>query len=379
MTRRLEVLCPFPCAFRPCRVRHVSLSMKVLMNLKPTLSREKRLARRLAPSHAGRTGTLTAAVAAAAAATALWVETRARRAERERPPEGQFIDIDGVHLHYVMRGEGPPVVLLHGNNVTLDDFNASGLMARLAPSHRVIAFDRPGFGHSNRPRDRLWTPTAQAALLHAALLKLGIERPVVVGHSMGAMVASAMALDFPADVRSLVLISGYYYPTLRVDALLTAPVALPVLGDVMRYTVSALSARLTLNTLVKGMFAPNDVPQRFMPAVSREMLLRPVQLRANAEDAAFMMSEAKSQSTRYAELKLPVTLVAGVNDKVVDTTAHSGRLHDELAHSELRVQPGIGHMAHYFAQEQIVAAIDKPAVSLASYGTAQQRTEPGPA
>jgi len=123
-----------------------------------------------------------------------------------------------------------------------------------------------------------------------------------------------------------------------------------------------------LDGMVKAMFAPNDVPQYFLPAVSREMLLRPVQLRANAEDAAFMMSEAKSQCARYAELKLPVTLVAGKNDKIVDTVAHSTRLHAELPQSELRVQPGIGHMAHYFAQEQIVTAIDKPVISLASTG-----------
>jgi pimeloyl-ACP methyl ester carboxylesterase len=73
---------------------------------------------------------------------------------------------------------------------------------------------------------------------------------------MGAMVAMAMALDYPTEVRGLVLLAGYYYPGLRVDALLTAPVALPVLGDVMRYTVTALSGRLMLGGLVKGMFAP---------------------------------------------------------------------------------------------------------------------------
>ena len=148
------------------------------------------------------------------------------------------------------------MVLIHGNTVSHRDFEASGLIDRLAVNHRVIAFDRPGYGHSSRPRDRLWTPSAQAALLQAALAQLGVERPSVVGHSMGSMVALALALDFPADVHSLVLLGGYYYPGLRVDALLTAPVALPVIGDVMRYTVTALSGRLLLNKLVQAMFAP---------------------------------------------------------------------------------------------------------------------------
>ena len=141
-----------------------------------------------------RAGLLTGAAALSAAATAVWVEVQARRAEREHPPTGRFVDIDGVHLHYVERGAGSPVVLIHGNTVSLADFEASGLIARLARMHRVIAFDRPGFGHSSRPRDRLWTPSTQAELLRAALAQLGVERPIVVGHSLGTLVALAMAL-----------------------------------------------------------------------------------------------------------------------------------------------------------------------------------------
>jgi pimeloyl-ACP methyl ester carboxylesterase len=295
--------------------------------------------------------------AAAAAATAVWVAVRARQAERDNPPTGKFMYVDGVRLHYLVRGEGPPVVLLHGNTVTLADFKASGLIDRLARNHRVIAFDRPGFGYSTRPRDRLWRPSAQAAVLHRGIANLGIDRAAVIGHSMGTLVALAMALDYPAHVSSLVLVGGYYYPTLRMDAFLAMPVALPLLGDVMRYTVSALSGRAMLNRLVEGMFAPTKVPVDFFSALSREMMLRPVQLRANAEDTAFMMQAARSLSRRYAELRLPVTLVAGSDDQVVDVQSHSARLHSQLAQSHLVVVPRTGHMAHYTAQDSIVAAV----------------------
>jgi pimeloyl-ACP methyl ester carboxylesterase len=316
------------------------------------------------PSHqdhsSARRALVGAAVAAAAAATPAGVEARAPRAERDNPPTGKFIHVDGVRLHYERRGEGPPVVLLHGNSVFLADFHASGLIDRLARDHCVIAFDRPGFGHSSRPRDRLWTPSAQAALLRRALSGLGIEKPVIVGHSMGTMVALAMALDYPGTVDGLVLIGGYYYPTVRVDALLTAPVALPLIGDVMRYTVTALTARALLDRVVKGMFAPDDVPPGFFEAHAREMMVRPQQLRANAEDAAFMMPQARSLSRRYGELRLPLTLVAGEEDKVVGLAAHSERLHGEVPASRLVTVPGAGHMAHYRALDELVAAIDDP-------------------
>ena len=312
---------------------------------------------------------MVAAAAVSLVGTAIWVEAQARDAERDNPPEGEFVDIDGVDLHYIERGDGPPVVLLHGNTVTQADFSACGLMDRLAQNHRVIAFDRPGFGYSTRPRDRLWTPAAQADLLHGALERLSVEQPVVVGHSMGTMVAMALALNYPKDVRSLVLIGGYYYPSLRLDALLTAPVALPVLGDAMRYTVTALTSRALLGKMAKSMFAPDDVPANFFPVLSREMLLRPVQLRANAEDAAFMVPAANSMSSRYHELTLPVTLIAGEEDLVVSVESQSARLHAELPQSELHVVPRTGHMAHYVAQDLIVKAVGVPpnSVSLGSY------------
>jgi pimeloyl-ACP methyl ester carboxylesterase len=308
---------------------------------------------------AATTAALLSGAAVLAAATAAWVQGRARRAERQNRPTGRFIEVDGVRLHVVERGAGSPVVLIHGNAVWHRDFVASGLMERLARHHRVIAFDRPGFGHSTRPRDRLWTPSAQAQLLHAALARLGVERAVIVGHSMGAMVALALALDHPASVAKLVLLGGYYYPTLRIDALLTAPVALPVLGDVMRYTVTAVSARLMLDRMVGAMFAPRPVPADYLPTVSREMMLRPVQLRANAEDAAFMIGQAKANSERYAELRLPVAIFAGADDAVIDVEAHSVRLHRDLSDAALVVVPCTGHMVHHAAAEQIAAVIDE--------------------
>ena len=112
----------------------------------------------------------------------------AQKAEARNPPEGRFVEVDGVHLHFISaspRGEqdGAPVVLLHGNVVTAADWAASGGLARVAARRRVIAFDRPGFGYSDRPRGKAWGPEGQARLLATACERLGIVRPVVVGYS----------------------------------------------------------------------------------------------------------------------------------------------------------------------------------------------------
>ena len=295
--------------------------------------------------------------AAVLAATAGWVAYRANRAERNDPQAGTFMDVDGTRIHYLERGLGPVIVLLHGNALRLEDFVAAGMMDRLSKDHRVIAFDRPGFGHSDRPRRRSWTPDAQAELLQKALKRLGVSNAIIVGHSWGTLAAIALTLRDQTAVRRLVLISGYYFPDARLDVLLAAPAAIPGIGDVLRYTVSAVFARLTLERSIKAMFYPKPVPPGFLPMLSREMLVRPLQLRADAEDGAFMIPAARSLSKQYAEITVPVVIFAGADDKVVSPDKQARKLHAQLNRSELHVMPGEGHMVHYGQLEQIIAAV----------------------
>jgi pimeloyl-ACP methyl ester carboxylesterase len=180
----------------------------------------------------------------------------------------------------------------------------------------------------------------------------------VLGHSWGALVALNMAAD-ARKVRALVLVAGYYYPSARVDVALTAPVALPVLGDAMRYTVSPLTGRLLLKRMVSAMFAPADIPGDFFAAVPPEMMLRPSQIRAEAEDAAFMIPSALKLRERYPTLSIPVALFAGAGDKIVDAHAHTVRLHRELPNSELTVAPEAGHMVHYARADEIREAVER--------------------
>ena len=307
-------------------------------------------------------GTLAVAagIAAATAASALFNVTKARQAEQENPPTGKFLEIDGVRLHYLEHGEGRPLILLHGNGVSLADMEASGLLSRAAQRYRVIAFDRPGYGHSTRPRDRTWSPEEQAELFWTALRSLGVAGPIILGHSWGTLVALAMALDHPGEAAALVLVSGYYYPTRRMDALLLSPPALPVVGDAMRYTVSPLLARLVTPALVERMFAPASVPESFA-AYPIELSLRPSQLRAASAEAGMMVGAAARLSKRYNELDLPIIFVSGDGDRIVEFDQQSKAMHEAIPGSELRVVEGGGHMIHYLDPDAIVAAIDAAA------------------
>ena len=197
----------------------------------------------------------------ALAAMALVNRHLAKKAERDNPPAGRFLDVDGVRLHYVERGSGDPLVLLHGNGSMIEDFESSGLIDLAAKNYRVIVFDRPGFGHSDRPRNVVWTPDAQAELIKHALERLGVSNAIVLGHSWGASVAVALALKFPDLVRGLVLASGYYYPTARPDVVAMGTPALPLIGDILSHTLSPLISRAIWPLMMAKIFGPRSVPK----------------------------------------------------------------------------------------------------------------------
>jgi pimeloyl-ACP methyl ester carboxylesterase len=291
------------------------------------------------------------------AASYFYVRSKTKQAEAENPPQGRFVTVDGVRLHYVESGSGPALVLLHGNGVLASDFQTSGLMDKAAEHYRVIAFDRPGFGYSARPRSKVWTPQAQARLLHHALQEIGVDSAIVLGHSWGTLVALSMALEVPDFVRGLVLLSGYYYPSLRADVPLLSGPAIPLVGDIMRYTVSPLIARMLWRPLTKRVFSPQAVDARFRE-LPVWMLLRPSQLRASAAETAMMVPAAVALAKRYPELKVPAVIMAGTQDRIVDVGHNSERLDERLPDSELQLHPGVGHMTHYAHPDKVLAAVD---------------------
>lgn len=283
----------------------------------------------------------------------------ARRALAENPPTGKFVVAHDVRLHYTEHGSStsPTVVLLHGNGTMAREMEISGLPELLAQDFHVIVFDRPGYGHSERPKGQSYTPQGQAEILFAALRTLGIERPLVLGHSWGAMVALAMALSQPQAMRALVLVSGYYTATPRLDAAVLGAPAIPLLGTLMRHTVSPLIGRLMWPLMVWRFFAPAGVTERFDREYPVWLSLRPGQLLASAAEAGMMPVQALRLKRREQELAVPTVIVAGDKDRLVMTHWQSQRLHGRLPTTRLRLVPGAGHMVHHTAPAEVAQAV----------------------
>lgn len=286
----------------------------------------------------------------------------ARWVERRNPPVGRFTDVDGVHLHFLDSGppDAPPVVLFHGNGAMIQDLAGAGLIPLLAQRYRVIAFDRPGFGYSTRPRLRLMTPTAQAALFQTALDRVGVRDPIVFGHSWGALVAIALAyrlLQAGHPAKGLVLAAGYYFPTWRLDVWLMAVPALPILGDILRYTILPVLGWMLAGKTIERLFAPAAVPAAFKTMFPMGLALRPSALRATAEESLLMIPAAARLQKRYPKLGCPIVIYNAAFDSMVEAE-QAPRLNQVMTASVLHTIGNMGHMLHYAVPEKIVEAVD---------------------
>jgi pimeloyl-ACP methyl ester carboxylesterase len=304
--------------------------------------------------------TILMTTAAALAVSALYVQWCSRRAERENPPRGDFIAVDGVRLHVLDTGGDKQVVLLiHGNGSMIQELEVSGLLEVLGQDYRVLVFDRPGFGYSERPPSVAWTPAAQADLLSRAMRRLGVGSAIVIGHSWGNMVALELALEHRSQVKALLLLGGFYFPESRWDVALLSIPAVPIIGNLMRHTLSPLVAKALSGVALRRMFAPRAVSESFKRRFPMDLALRPFNIRAAAEDLAMMMSAAISLEQRYGQLSQPTIILAGSGDRIVNPEHHSARLQAAIPQSEFHMLPNEGHMLHHHASLTILQAVNK--------------------
>jgi pimeloyl-ACP methyl ester carboxylesterase len=280
-------------------------------------------------------------------------------AERATPPIGQFIGVDGVRLHYLVRGpEGaPPLLLIHGVGGLIQEQIISGMVDRFAEKYRVYVFDRPGYGYSTRPRLRIWSPEAQAALLLEALQRLGVAQTLVVGHSWGTQVAVSMALAAPERVRGLVLAAGYFFPTRRLDIWLLFAGATPVIADIFRLTLWPIVSRAVLWVFVRKIFQPPPITDVFRDQFPTGLATRPMPLRASCEEAGLLWFAARRLQERYAALACPMAIVVGEDDWLIEAE-QSKRLKAALPRAVLRQVPGHGHMLTHTATAEVISAVD---------------------
>ena len=279
--------------------------------------------------------------------------------EAQYPPVGQFITAAETRIHYDKRGSGPAVVLIHGASGNLRDFTFALSDALVEEGFTAIAMDRPGHGYSERGPGRADTPSAQAAILREAVAVLGVQRPIVLGHSYGGAVAAAWAVDAPESLSGAAIVSGLTYAWPAGDNAYHAAAATAVFGP----PVNALVRNRALNggakRAVNWVFNPQDPPAGYVNFIGAELASRPSTFRENGRDISNVNDAMAVVSQGYATLKVPVELLHGTADKIVPIDDHARRFKAANPAVRLTELPGIGHMAHQVAQTEVIAALKR--------------------
>ncbi|MBY5988732.1 alpha/beta fold hydrolase [Roseovarius atlanticus] len=291
-----------------------------------------------------------------------------RTAEETHPPLGRFVEVDGTRVHVWVEGSGPDVVLIHGAGGNLRDFTFD-LAKRLTPRYRVIAFDRPGLGYTERlpgyggvGSTEGESPREQAALLQKAAAQIGVRRPVVVGHSFGGAVALAWGLNAPQDTAALVLLAGVSNPWPGELGTFYNVTGTALGGAAAVPLITALASEERIERSIEGTFAPQRAPKGYSEYLGPGLTLRRETLRANGQQVLGLRPHIVAMSQQYRDrLRMPVEIVHGDADKTVPLHVHSIPLSKQLRRGTLTVLEGVGHMPHHVRPQATVAAIDRAA------------------
>ena len=280
--------------------------------------------------------------------------------ERElADPDSHFVDVNGLTVHYKEKGEGEPVIIfLHGFGAS--EFSWSEVMEPLSKSGRVIAYDRPGFGLTERPMDGNWTGTnpysvqGNVELLDGLMDELGVDKAILVGNSAGGEVAAAYAIEHPERVQGLVLVD----PAVGNGRGGLPQWAQPLMASPQMRNLAPLLVRTIAGELGNDTIrmAWHD-PSRIKPEVY-DGYRKPLKA-DNWDKALYEFTIARnpvSYSEHLKDLKMPVLVVTGDDDRIVPT-AQSIQLSKEIPGSELVVLSDCGHVPQEECPDQFITSV----------------------
>ena len=252
----------------------------------------------------------------------------------DAPKPGEMIRLEDAAIHYVDRGQGQPLVLIHGLGGRIYNFRYN--IPVLSEHLRVVALDLKGFGYSERPAAGDYSLTAQARLVGELMDRLGIARAAVLGHSMGAAVALRLAATCPEKVDRLILV-GSAPPNGMVPRFAASLPLRPLLR--LGAALVLHQTRVRERVLRQGFYDP-----AFLSPEMLEEFRRSVRIRGSTNAIASLLSDAaRDEPLDLSRVSQPVLLLWGEGDRWADLRL-ARWLADELPDARLQVIDRARHM-----------------------------------
>ena len=269
--------------------------------------------------------------------------------------DSQFIELNGINVHYKKWGEGEPTfILLHGFGASL--FSWREVIEPLSKFGTVIAYDRPAFGLTERPLE--WEGEnpyglhVQTDLVIALMDELDIEKAILVGNSAGGTISMQAALQHPERVQALILVDAAVYAGGGAPSWVRPILKTPQMNHLGPLITRQLQARG--KDFIKLAF--HD-PSKITPDIF-EGYQKPLQ--AENWDTALWQFTLTSQESglvkRLTELTVPALVITGDDDRIVPTE-QSLRLANELPNATLSVIAQSGHLPHEESPVEFMQAV----------------------
>ena len=314
---------------------------------------------------------LAAAIVFAAGVAALFTAWTARKVEAILPPRGRSIDVPGARLHVREAGPddraAPAIVMIHGLAGQSAHYTY-GVMPRLAGRFRLVALDRPGAGYSPRGDSTPADLSTQAAAVAGLIDKLGLGRPLVVGHSLGGAIALALALEHPDKVSGLALLAPLTHIRDDVPPVFKGlTIASPFVRKLVAWTLAIPASIKGSAATLEQVFGPEAVPKDFATRGGGLLSLRPSAFLSASADLQALPGSLPQIQARYATLRLPLRVLYGKDDRILDWQANGQALVDKVAGARLELVEG-GHMLPVTQVEATVAFIEAALADAAQSG-----------
>ena len=273
------------------------------------------------------------------------------------PPQGRFIDIDGNRIHYLEVGAGPAILMVHGLGGQMRNFTY-GLVDRLKHRCRVVVMERPGAGYSTRARGASARLTVQADVVAHLVQALRLERPLLVGHSLGGALALAVALRAPDLVGGLALLSPLTQPQDAVPSpFRTLWIGSPLVRRAVAWTLATPLAMRRSAVVLAELFGPEAVPADFVTRGGGMLGLRPKAFYSTSTDLMAISEDLPSLHARYATLDLPVGILFGSEDRILSADRHGSAMLGQVPRLFYEQLEGAGHMAPITRPDEVAEFI----------------------
>ena len=303
-----------------------------------------------------------ALAAVAGAGLALFTGWTARKVERVLPPQGRFIEVQGNRIHLLDVGSGPAIVVVHGLGGQMRNFTY-GLVDRLKDRYRVVVMERPGAGYSGRARGASARLGVQAEVVAGVISALGLRRPLLVGHSLGGALALAVALQHREAVGGLALVSPLTQPQDAVPAAFRA-LAIPsrLVRALVAWTLATPMAILKRDKVLGELFGPEPCPDDFALKGGGALGLRPKAFYSTSTDLMAVNEDLPGFHARYGTLELPVGLLFGQGDRILDAQVHGASMTDQVPGLTYEALADAGHMIPVTRPDAVADFIVRTAV-----------------